>query len=162
MTTPKPQSKNMRLTPQQSRRLETAPVARLATAGSNAAPHIIPVCFALDNDSDTEGCHIYSVLDQKPKRAALTRLRRVRNLLENPQAALLVDHYNPADWSQLWYILITGPAELLTADHAAAQPERQRAIAQLRQKYPQYRTMDIAENPVIRLTAARVVEWDAG
>lgn len=153
----------MQLTPQQSRRLETAPVARLATAGANAAPHIIPVCFVLDGNPGVAGRpRLYSVLDQKPKRAALTRLRRVRNILENPQAALLVDHYNPADWSQLWYILITGPAELLTADNAALQPERQAAIAQLRQKYPQYRDMDIAENPVIRLTAARVVEWDAG
>ena len=160
MTTPKPQSNNMRLPPQQSRRLATAPVARLATADGNAAPHIIPVCFALDHRDD--GCRIYSVLDAKPKRAALTRLRRVRNILENPQAALLVDHYNPADWSQLWYILITGPAELLTADHAANPSERQRAIAQLRQKYPQYRAMELDENPVIRLTAARVVEWDAG
>ena len=162
MTMPNPQSNNMRLTPQQSRRLETAPVARLATAGSNAAPHIIPVCFALDGGPDTEGCRIYSVLDAKPKRAALNRLRRVRNILENPQAALLVDHYNPADWSQLWYILITGPAELLTADQADNPPERQNAIIQLRQKYPQYRAMELDDNPVIRLTAARVVEWDAG
>ena len=152
----------MQLTPQQIRRLETAPVGRLATAGAKAIPHLIPVCFVLDISPGGGACRIYSVLDQKPKRAALTRLRRVRNILENPQAALLVDHYDPADWRQLWYILITGPVELLTADPAAANPERKVAIAQLRQKYPPYRDMDLAENPVIRLTAARVVEWNAG
>ena len=152
----------MQLTPQQIRRLETAPVGRLATAGADAAPHLIPVCFVLDGSPGAADCRIYSVLDQKPKRAALTRLRRVRNILENPQAALLVDHYDPADWRQLWYLLITGPAELLTAANAAANSERQSALAQLRQKYPPYRDMDLDENPVIRLTAARVVEWNAG
>ena len=152
----------MPLSPQQIRRLQTAPVARLATAGVNAAPHLIPVCFALDSSPNAAvPPRLYSVLDQKPKRAALTRLRRVRNILENPQAALLVDHYNPADWSQLWYILLTGPAELLTADQPAHNPERQSALTQLRQKYPQYRDMDLDDNPVIRLTAQRIVEWNA-
>ena len=145
----------MNLTPQQIQRLQSAPVGRLATAGTDATPHLIPVCFALAaTDAD---CRIYSVLDRKPKRTALTRLRRVRNLLQNPQAALLIDHYN-ADWSQLWYILLTGPAQLLTAP---ADPERLDAIHRLQQKYPQYRTMDIAANPVIRLTVEQAVSWDA-
>ena len=146
----------MNLTPQQIQRLESAPVGRLATAGLDAAPHLIPVCFALDCTPAAD-CRIYSVLDRKPKRAALTRLRRVRNLLQNPQAALLIDHYN-ADWSQLWYLLLTGPAELLTDP---ADPEHLDAIQLLQQKYPQYRTMDIAANPVIRLTVERAVSWDA-
>ena len=146
----------MNLTPQQIQRLESASVGRLATAGLDAAPHLIPVCFALDY-TPAAGCRIYSVLDWKPKRAALTRLRRVRNLLQNPQAALLIDHYN-ADWSQLWYLLLTGPAQLLTEP---ADPERLDAIQLLQQKYPQYRTMDIAANPVIRLTVERAVSWDA-
>lgn len=145
----------MNLTPQQIQRLESSPVGRLATAGLDAAPHLIPVCFALA--STAADCRIYSVLDRKPKRAALTRLRRVRNLLQNPQAALLIDHYN-ADWSQLWYLLLTGPAQLLTDP---ADPERIDAIQLLQQKYPQYRTMDIAANPVIRLSVERAVSWDA-
>ena len=152
----------MPLSPQQICRLQTAPIARLATADANAAPHLIPVCFVLYGRPNAAAPpRLYSVLDQKPKRAALARLRRVRNILENPQAALLVDHYNPADWSQLWYILLTGPAELLTADQPAHNSERQSAIAQLRQKYPQYLDMALADNPVIRLTAERVVEWNA-
>ena len=63
----------MNLTPRQIQRLNAAPVGRLATAALDAAPHIIPVCFALANPA--AGARIYSVLDQKPKRAPLTRLR---------------------------------------------------------------------------------------
>ena len=153
----------LQLTPEQAQRLAAAPVGHLSTADRAGAPHVIPVCFVLD--SQTAGCPIYSVLDQKPKRAALTRLRRVRNLLDNPQAALVVDHYEP-DWHRLWYILLTGKAELLTAeaplsDTGAGPDERVRAIHLLREKYPQYREMAIDANPVIRLTPERVAAWAA-
>ena len=143
----------MQLTPEQAARLAAAPVGRLATAGRNAAPYVIPVCFACDNRAD--GCRVYSALDAKPKRAALTKLRRVRNIRENPQAALVVDHYS-ADWSELWYLLLTGRAELLDGRD---DPERAAAINLLREKYPQYREMAIEGNPVIKLTVARAVGW---
>ena len=189
----------LELSPLQMQRLAGAPVGHLATASQAGGPHVIPVCFVLDSPED--GAVIYIALDGKPKRAALTRLRRVRNILENPQVSLVADHYD-ADWTKLWYILLTGTAELLEGDyldpggsgtfepanaagpetahpepveeHADSQPtsahpelvegrntmdERRRAIRLLRQKYPQYREMDIDENPVIKITPARVVAW---
>ena len=147
----------MQLSPQQARRLADAPVGRLSTASAAGVPHVIPVCFAVDLEAG--GQPIYSVLDQKPKRAALTRLRRVRNILENPQAALVVDHYE-AEWDKLWYILVTGQAQLLTEDApAGAGAERAKAIELLRAKYPQYRAMDIGENPVLRVSPERAVAW---
>lgn len=140
------------LTPQQSRLLHSCPlsearVGHLATASDTGAPHVIPVCFAVHGD------RIYSVLDQKPKRAGLTRLRRVKNILANPQATLVVDHYEE-DWSRLWYIMVSGQAELLLEG-----AERTAAIPVLRAKYPQYRDMDIDDNPVIRITPERVIAW---
>lgn len=137
----------------QMKRLADAPVGHLSTAGKDGVPHVIPVCFALDSRED--GKAIYIVLDQKPKRAALTRLRRVRNILENPQVALVVDHYE-ADWTKLWYILVTGVAEML---EEVEDDGRRHAIQLLRRKYPQYREMDIDENPVIKITPGRVVAW---
>ena len=137
------------LSPDQIRLLAEAPVGHLATAAASGAPHVIPLCFT----PSSEGQAVYSVLDQKPKRTALTRLRRVRNILENPQVALVVDHYE-ADWNRLWYLLITGRAELLLEGE-----ERDDAIGLLRQKYPQYREMDIDGNPVIKITPQRVVSW---
>jgi len=144
----------LQLSSLQIQRLADAPVGHLSTAANSGAPHVIPVCFALDQYKD--GAAIYIVLDQKPKRAALTRLRRVRNILENPQVALVVDHYD-ADWTKLWYILLTGTAELLEDEDG---DERRRAIRLLREKYPQYREMDIDDNPVIKITPGRVVGWD--
>ena len=119
-------------------------------ADAEGNPHVIPVCFA------TLGQFIYSVLDQKPKRAPLTQLRRVRNIQANPQVTLLVDHYEE-DWSRLRYILVAGRAELLLEGE-----ERIAAIALLRDKYPQYRGMDIDQNPVIKITATKVVSWGPG
>ncbi len=140
------------LPPEQSRTLHShhlseARVGHLATADESGVPHVIPVCFAVDGD------HIYSVLDQKPKRTGLTRLRRVRNILSNPQATLVADHYEE-DWSRLWYVMISGRAELLLEGE-----ERSAAILVLRAKYPQYRDMDIDENPVIKITVERVIAW---
>ena len=143
----------LQLSPLQIQRLADASVGRLSTAGRSGAPHVIPVCFVLEQDA--EGAAIYIVLDQKPKRIPPTRLRRVRNILENPRAALVVDHYE-ADWSRLWYILLTGAAELL---EDAEDDHRRHAIRLLREKYPQYREMDIDDNPVIRITPIRVTTW---
>ena len=132
---------------EQAELLDRASVGRLATAGVNGAPHVIPVCYALMDGT------IYSVLDQKPKRAPLTRLRRVRNILANPQVSLVVDHYEE-NWERLWYILITGHAELLEEG-----AERPAAIQVLREKYLQYRGMNIDANPVIKITPSHIVSW---
>ena len=132
--------------------MATARTGHLATADEAGAPHVIPVCFALGPDS-IHGEIIYSVLDQKPKRTSLNRLRRVRNILANPQVALVVDHYEEA-WDRLWYILIRGRAELLMDGE-----ERVTAIGQLRRKYDQYQSMDIDDNPVITITTTGTVAW---
>ncbi len=131
-------------------RLSTTPVARMATADSEGKPQVIPVCFVYD------GGGIYSVLDAKPKRASLTGLRRVRNILANPQVSLVLDHYDD-DWTQLWYLLVTGSAELIEGTE-----ESESAIASLREKYPQYREMELAGNPVIKITPQRVTSWSGG
>ena len=139
------------LTSSQTRLLSEARVGHLATSDRHGQPHVIPVCFALH-----EG-NLYSVLDQKPKRAPLTRLRRVRNILANPTAALIVDHYQE-DWQGLWYILVWGPASLLT-EGDESEDERAAAVDVLQRKYRQYREMDIADNPVVKLTPERVAAW---
>lgn len=137
------------LTEAQSSWLARAPVARLATADASGAPHVIPVCYAYDGEA------LYSVLDQKPKTAALTRLRRVRNIQANPQVSLVVDHYEE-DWRRLGYLLVFGTAELLLEGE-----ERARSVRLLREKYPQYRNMDVDDNPVIKIVPHRVTAWGA-
>jgi PPOX class probable F420-dependent enzyme len=136
------------LTESQARFLADARVARLATADEEGRPHAIPVCFAFDGEA------IYVVLDQKPKTVELTRLRRVRNILANPQAALVVDHWDE-DWQALRYILASCRAELLDG----GENEAAVAVALLREKYRQYREMDLDGNPVIKLTPLRFTAW---
>ena len=83
-------------------------------------------------------------------------MRRVRNILANPQVSLVLDHYE-ADWSKLWYLLIHGQAALIEdGDEPAA------AIDLLRSKYEQYREMDLEGNPVIAITPERVTGWSGG
>jgi len=130
--------------------LREARVGRLATAGAEGQPHVIPVCFVFDGRS------IYSPIDEKPKRSSPRGLRRIRNIKANPRVALVVDHYSE-DWRQLRYVLVMGSAELLEAG-----TEHARAIALLREKYPQYRPMRLEERPVIKITPGRVVAWEAG
>jgi PPOX class probable F420-dependent enzyme len=98
---------------------------------------------------------VYSVLDQKPKRAAPEQLRRVRNILTNPQVQVLVDEYDE-DWSCLRFVQLRGRADLLRTG-----VEHSRAIWLLRQKYAQYASMAIEGRPVLRVRVEQVVAWRA-
>jgi len=130
--------------------LREARVARLATADAGGQPHVVPVCFAVDGET------IYTPLDEKPKRVAPRRLRRVRNIEANPRIALIVDHYEE-DWRRLRFALVTGTARIIEDG-----PEHARAIALLREKYPQYRAMRLEDRPVLVISPHKVVTWAAG
>src|SRR5438445_436403 len=80
----------------------------------------------------------------RAQRLPVVALKRVRNHLAIGRVALLVDRYAD-DWSRLAYVLVRGQAELLQPggeEHAAA-------LALLRQRYAQYRTMALEERAVI-------------
>ncbi|HWP43908.1 MAG TPA: TIGR03668 family PPOX class F420-dependent oxidoreductase [Blastocatellia bacterium] len=128
-------------------------VARLATADADARPSVVPVCYAFDGE------HIYSPLDEKPKRVAPERLKRVLNIESNPQVALVIDDYSE-DWSKLSFVLIRGRAEII--DPGRNRDEHARAVALLREKYPQYRRMAIEDRAMIKITPDSVKLWTAG
>lgn len=134
------------LTDAQYRFLETSRVGRLATADAKGAPHLVPVCYAVD------GMSAYITVDEKPKRTDIP-LKRLRNIQENPAVALTVDRWDE-DWSRLAWVMLRGTAEIL---HAGA--EHDSAQERLRSRYPQYRSMDIAPLPVIAIRIARVLGW---
>lgn len=132
--------------------LDAHRVGHLATAGADGAPHVIPVCYAVDDEA------VYFVADEKPKRRPARELERLRNLRANPRAALVVDEYDD-DWSRLAWVLVRGPARILET-----MPEHRRALALLRGRYAQYVAMaldDPARNPIVRIEPARVVLWRA-
>jgi PPOX class probable F420-dependent enzyme len=121
-------------------------VARLATADASGVPHAAPVVFVY------AGGRFYTAVDEKPKTA--TRLKRIRNIEENPRVVLLFDRYDE-DWSKLAWVMVRGRADVI-----AAGREREEAIAALRGRYAQYRQMRL-QGPVIRVTPERVLSWGA-
>jgi len=126
--------------------LDRSRVGHLATADRVGAPHLVPVCYAI------EGASLYITVDEKPKRDARP-LKRLRNILENPQAAFIADRWDE-DWRRLGWVMLRGPAEIL-----AAGAEHDRAQALLIARYPQYRAMNLALLPVIALRIARATSW---
>jgi PPOX class probable F420-dependent enzyme len=140
--------KRATLTEPEAAFVRTQRVARLATAGADGNPHVIPVCYAFD------GTHFYTPLDEKPKRVDGRKLRRVRNIEARPEVALVIDQYDD-DWSRLGYLLVEGRAELLAPEDAT----HAHALVLLRVRYSQYRTMALEKNAVIVITPDHVTSW---
>jgi len=129
--------------------LREARVGRLATADARGRPLVVPVCFVLEGDA------LYSAVDAKPKRDPARPLRRIRNVEENPQAALVVDDYDE-DWRRLRYVIVEGETTILTGG-----PDFAHAVDRLREKYPQYLDLGLPRErgTVIRLAIARLLCW---
>jgi PPOX class probable F420-dependent enzyme len=135
----------VRLTEEEAqRRVASARVARLATAGGDGQPHLVPVTFAVDGDL------IYLAVDHKPKKSP--NLRRLRNIRENPRVALLVDHYDE-DWDELWWARVDGWASVVEDEQGLQDP-----LDVLCAKYPQYEQRRPA-GPVVVIQADRWKGW---
>ncbi|MGV0991203.1 MAG: pyridoxamine 5'-phosphate oxidase family protein [Mycobacterium sp.] len=132
----------MRLTREEARaRLAANAHGVLCTLHPDRGPDPLPVVYAVSDD-DHVGIPIDSI---KPKSS--TRLRREDNLEDDPRAALLVEQWDPADWSRLWWVR----AQL----HYVADPP-QSVIDELAERLsravPQY-----AGKPFHRVLVCRIV-----
>ncbi len=105
------------------------------------------MCYAFD------GARIYTALDLKPKRVEGRMLKRVRNILENPRVALVIDDYSET-WIDLAYVLIHGVACIVDSGD-----EQRLGEGLLRSKYPQYRELLEPGATMISITPERVVSW---
>ena len=121
-------------------------MAHLATSDAAGTPHVVPVCFALDGET------VFVAIDEKPKRTDRP-IKRLRNIAANPQAALVADHYEE-DWQRLGWVMVRGPAEILTGGREYA-----RAHELVRARYPQLRVMRLDGLPVIAVRIAAVARW---
>jgi PPOX class probable F420-dependent enzyme len=129
-------------------RLTAARVARLATTDPDGRPHLVPIVFALEGET------LYSAVDRKPKRSRT--LRRIENARARPDVTILVDHYEE-HWRRLWWIRLRGRARVLDEGD---ERERERALALLAEKYPQYRA-EPPDGPVLAVDVTEVQEWSA-
>ncbi len=140
----------MRISPDESRDLFTrARVARLATVGVDLDPHLVPVTFAVVGGVDQpEGDDLITfAVDHKPK--STPALRRLDNIAANPKVCFLVDDYDDDDWRRLRWVRADARAGVLDG------PVRERALAALVAKYPQYQRVP----PTGTVVGAAVLRW---
>ncbi|HEX3265685.1 MAG TPA: hypothetical protein VHR16_08460 [Candidatus Limnocylindrales bacterium] len=128
------------------RRVMVADHGVLATLHPTRGADLVPACFAID-----AGWLAIPVDAVKPKRSA--GLRRVRNLERDPRATLLVEHWDPIDWSRLWWVR-------LVLVRARAQPAVvARLEAGLRSRYPQY--ANAAFETILTFRIDQATGWSA-
>jgi hypothetical protein len=118
----------------------------LGTLHPPHGPDLVPACYAIVDDR--VGIPIDSV---KPKGS--TALGRIRNLERDPHATLLVEHWDAADWSRLWWVRVM----LVRTEEG---PQRVAALERaLRDRYPQYATGGIVE--ILTFRIERIGGWEA-
>jgi PPOX class probable F420-dependent enzyme len=128
-------------------RFAEARVAVLGSIGPGARPHLVPVVFAMDGE------RIHLAVDTKPKRGG--ELARLANLRANPRCALLVHGYDE-DWTRLWWARADGRAMIVEDG-----PALDRAVAMLRDRYPQYRAGTELIGPAIVVDVVHWSGWSA-
>jgi PPOX class probable F420-dependent enzyme len=133
--------------------VDKARVARLATVDSECKPYLIPVVFVFDND------RYFIAIDEKTKRAKPEKLKRVKNIQQNPNVTLLIDEYHE-DWRKLYFIMIQGKASIIGGKELE-QNELvllEKAHKLLCDKYHQYEKIGIGEY-VIMIIPQKVTTW---
>jgi PPOX class probable F420-dependent enzyme len=126
--------------------LDRRRVGHLATADGSGVPHVVPVCYALRENT------LYIAVDEKPKRPGAL-LKRLRNIDANAAVAVVVDRYDE-NWARLGWVMLRGRAEILTEG-----PEHEDAQALVRSRYEQLRAMRIETLPVIAVRIERATSW---
>lgn len=128
--------------------LEEGRRAVLVTRREARPPRVMPVCYAVVGDA------LVTPIDEKPKRVSdPMRLGRVLDVVAAPEVVVLVDRWSE-DWRHLAWARVEGSAEVLRRGDALPP-----AVAELRRRYPQYRSMALESLPLIRITPARVTTW---
>ncbi len=119
----------------------------LCTVHPERGVDAVPVVYVVD-----DGGYVCVPVDRvKPK--GTTRLQRERNLETDPRGALLVEHWDRDDWSQLWWVR----AELRWQEDAT---DRAPAFAaRLAERFPQYRDQPFAQLLLLRILG--VIGWAA-
>jgi PPOX class probable F420-dependent enzyme len=128
------------------RRAMAADHAVLATLDRVHGASLVPACYAIDGDR--LAIPIDSV---KPKGS--TALGRVRNLERDPRASLLIEHWDAADWSKLWWVQVNLVRTVEPAERVA------RLVRGLSARYPQYRDAPFVD--VLTFRIEKIGGWEA-
>jgi hypothetical protein len=121
----------------------------LCTVHAERGVDAVPVAYVVDDEG-----YVGVPVDRVKAKASL-RLQRERNLEADPRAALLVERWDHADWSQLWWVR----AELRWQGDEAADRATSLAV-RLAGRYAQYEDQPFARVLVLRIVG--VTGWAAG
>ncbi len=112
-------------------------LCRLATASRDARPHVVPVVYAMDGD------HVVIAVDYGTK--------KLRNLKENKNVALIVDEYRPNKG-----LMIEGKCEIFERG-----PEYVRLLKVLFDRFDFYRKhpWGEGESPILKVRPTKSVMW---
>ncbi len=118
----------------------------LSTRNERETIDAVPVCFAI------VGQTLISPVDRiKPKKTV--ELARVANARRTGAATLLCDHWDPDDWSQLWWVRAHLVLRIQSTAEVAGHEDA------LRRKYHQYRDTEFAR--LLIFDVDRLVGWSA-
>ena len=142
----------MTITPVIEEFIEKARVARLATVDKTFKPPLVPVVFVFD------GNHFFIPIDQKRKSVKPQGLKRIKNLQDNSDVALLIDMYSE-DWTKLAFVMIQGKASIITSK-TQWNIDVKEAYNKLTTKYLQYQKIGLSEMCII-IKPEKIVSWGA-
>ena len=126
-------------------------VGRLATADAKGKPSVVPVVYA---SFTLDGEPVIAIAIDEKRKGDPRALRRVRNIVERPEVALVVDEYHE-NWDALAWVLVRGSAGLIEPGDAG----HAEALTALRQKYQQYVRMRLEEQPAILIRRLSTTSW---
>lgn len=101
-----------------------------------------------------QGNRFFIPIDKKRKTIKPEKLRRVTNINENPNVALLIDEYDE-DWTKLAFLMIQGKASIVSKSQDI---QLQKAHKKLMIKYPQYQKIGLGEMCII-VKPEKVTSW---
>jgi PPOX class probable F420-dependent enzyme len=132
----------MRLNKRVAELIQWERVCRVATAGADGAPHVVPVCYVLEDGK----LYFGSGKDG----------RKVQNVRANPRIAVTVDLYSDG-WAHLKGVMLQGTAAVIERG-----PRFRKVRALLYRKYPQYpddAALDESDSVVVEITPTHVFSW---
>jgi hypothetical protein len=128
------------------RRAAAADHGILATLHPSRGVDAVPAAFMIDGE-------LVAIPIDRVKPKASTDLQRTRNLDADPRASLLCEHWDPVNWSRLWWVRIS----LRRADEP---PEIVAGLeAGLRRRYPQYESAPFAG--ILTFRIVDITGWSA-
>ena len=117
-------------------------VCRVATAGEDGMPHVVPVCHVLADGK------IYFGTGSDSQKA--------RHLTANPRLAVLVDLYSE-EWSLSRGVMVQGTVRLLRRGR-----EFRKIRTLLYRKYPHYpdeAALEESDDIIVEMTPVHVASW---